>query len=127
MVMISGHKTLNFTTIPERFREIVKKYVRYRSVRFGFIALVVDIRSLRVFTRFILEKYPKWTTFEDLSRVDMEEYLVYLNNVLRKEQSIAHRINYWGVVKDFITYLQHRAGYFKMALTFLQLLQCILK
>ncbi|WP_255259518.1 hypothetical protein [Bacillus toyonensis] len=74
----SRHK-LNFSDIPAPFRTVAKRYLKFRITRLSFSQCTLDIRMIKLFLNFILNKYPSWTDLNALTRKDIEDYLVFHN------------------------------------------------
>src|SRR5690242_6808941 len=70
---------LNFTGIPEPFRAMVKRYLRFLITQRCQQQCARTIRWLQLFVHFFLMTYPDTHDFQHLNRTDVEAYLVYLN------------------------------------------------
>ncbi|HDR5276896.1 transposase [Bacillus cereus] len=69
-----AHYLLNFTAIPSPFRNMIKRYIKFRIQYVSHGQSCLDIRSISLFLNFIYEKYPNWNDLSLLSRKDMENY-----------------------------------------------------
>lgn len=73
--------TLNFNSVPTVFRDLVKKYIKNRlliqeSLSWG--SAIQNTSKLQVFFKFIHEKYPSWLSLNQLSRIDIEQFIEFL-------------------------------------------------
>lgn len=75
---------LNFTFIPNSFREVVKKYFKLRVVtqqNLSFLKAANDwIPAFKKFFSFLINKYPMVTCFKSLARQDIVEFINHLRN-----------------------------------------------
>jgi integrase len=69
---------LNFSALPEPFRAIVKRYLRFIVTQRSHNKCAAAIRHLRLFVGFFTARYPDVGDFQHLSRQDIEAYLAYL-------------------------------------------------
>lgn len=69
---------LNFSGIPEPFRAIVKRYLRFLVIQRSHNKCAAAIRHLRLFVDFFRQRYPDVGDFQQVSRQDIEAYLAYL-------------------------------------------------
>ncbi|EAA0221286.1 transposase [Listeria monocytogenes] len=70
---------LNFEEIPETFRPLAKRYLKFRISHLSLGQCTVDVRILKLFLTFIHEKNPAWKDLNALTRKDIEDYLVFHN------------------------------------------------
>lgn len=69
---------LNFTQIPERFRPVIKQFLRFLLSMQSYGTGNHYLLQLRYFLLFFVEQYPDAQDFQDLSASDMDAYLRYL-------------------------------------------------
>jgi integrase len=69
---------LNFTKVASIFRPIVKRYIKWMLTHYSHGSCRNRIFHIRTFLDFFLQTYPSASTFQQLSRKDIEAYLVYL-------------------------------------------------
>lgn len=67
--------SLSFTDIPDCFRELAKRYIKFRTTTNSQGQCKTDIMALRLFLNFFHQKHPEWNDLKLLSREDMEDYL----------------------------------------------------
>jgi integrase len=109
--------TLNFNSVPTVFRNLVKKYIKNRlliqeSLSWG--SAIQNTTKLQVFFKFIHEKYPNWLSLNQLSRIDIEQFIEFLrthpmggNSHYKGEAPSENYINRSiGFLEAFIEYLQ---------------------
>src|SRR6266446_9854265 len=63
---------LNFTQVPERFRPIVKHFLRFLLSMQSYATGNHYLLQLRYFLLFFVERYPDAQDFQDLSASDMD-------------------------------------------------------
>ncbi|MFL6561455.1 MAG: tyrosine-type recombinase/integrase, partial [Bacillus sp. (in: firmicutes)] len=109
--------TINFSSIPSPFRNLVKRYIKNRvllqeSLSWG--SAVQNIAKLPVFFNFINKKYPHWDSLEQISRNDIEEFIQHLrttsmggNSVHKGKAPSGNYINRSiSFLETFIEYIQ---------------------
>ena len=69
------HYLLDFTKIPMPFRNLSKRYLKFRITIVSHSQGRHDLLSLRLFFRFLHERYSMWHDLTNLDRKDMEAYL----------------------------------------------------
>lgn len=104
----STNYNLNFLDIPEVFRALVKRYIRFRSTVNSQSHCNLDIMALRLFTNYIHDKEPSWESLALLTREHMEGYLSWYKDYAAKWKDI--NIKYITLLRAFFQYIQ-RAGY----------------
>ncbi len=99
---------LDFTHIPLEFRELVKRYLKFRTTINSCGQCTIDIMALRLFFNYIHTHEPSWKDLKNLTRKHMEDYLVWYKNYSNgwKRQHISGLIN----LRIFFEYIQ-RAMY----------------
>lgn len=100
---------LNFTKVPSQFSNLTKKYLRVRINGFSLGHCESLIYHLRMFFTFILEKYENWVNLNNLSRDDIENYMVWAREWYRrknvKTENELLRTNLINI-RTFIDYIQ---------------------
>lgn len=99
---------LNFTEIPSAFKPLTKRYMKVRIGTRSLSQCSRDLRSLRLFLRYMTELHPEWTNIQLLSRQDMESYLIWYRQYTSKWTS--EYFSYLVSLRTFIEYIQ-RADY----------------
>lgn len=100
--------TLNFKQIPTAFRELTKRYIKFRSISKSLTGCSSDLIALRYFFTFIEKEEPMWRDLKDLTRKHMENFLSYYNSIAQyKSKKFS---GYLYCVRTFIEYIQ-RAQY----------------
>ncbi len=99
---------LDFTDIPLEFRDLVKRFIKFRTTNNSQDQCKVDIITLRLFTRYIHTQEPTWNDLTKLTRMHMEDFLSwykgYTDSWKRKH------IDYLISLRIFLDYIQ-RAMY----------------
>jgi len=108
---ITNSKTnylLQFQDIPLCFRDMVKRYIKYRTTYNSQGQCQADIRSLRLFLNHIQRQEPHRKDLMDLTRQHMEEYLAWYAGYSKdwKSQHVSCIID----LRTFLEYSQ-RAQY----------------
>lgn len=109
--------TLNFTSVPSSFRNLVKRYIEKRvliqeSLSWG--SAIQTVAKLQEFFKYIHRKYPSWTGLALLNREDIEGFIYHLRNTpmggnsVHKGQSPSenHIHRSISVLETFILYIQ---------------------
>lgn len=76
----TSHYLLNFTDIPDPFKKIIKRYIKYRISYLSPGQCRTDIMGLKLFLTFINKQYPLWEDLKQLSRQDIEDYISWFNS-----------------------------------------------
>lgn len=99
---------LNFTDIPVEFRDMVKRYIKFRTTNNSQLLCVSDIMALRLFTNYIHTQEPYWKDFTNLTRKHIENYLAWYKEYTDgwKKRHIEYLIS----LRTFFDYIQ-RAMY----------------
>lgn len=80
-VRYSAHRSdhlLNFTKVPEPFRQSTKRYVKLLLTRRSYSQCTNVLRYLRFFLDFYVQRQPTVGDFRHLSRSEIEAYLMHL-------------------------------------------------
>ena len=86
--------TVNFTNIKQIwFRRIAKEYVFYRLQNRKVASVLDDIKALRLFSDFLEYSHSNITSFEDITRIIMEEYFSFLQSKGFVTTTYNHRIS----------------------------------
>src|SRR5258708_30677304 len=111
-VRYSAHRSdhlLNFTQVPEPFRPSVKRYIKLLLTRRSQAHCSDVLRGIRFFLGFYAQRYPTVCNFKQLSRSDIEAYLMYIRT---KEGQYGKPLSakyIWGAVhalRHFLEYLE---------------------
>ena len=107
---------LNFSALPEPFRAIIKRYLRFLVTQRSHNKCAAAIRHLRLFVDFFRVKYPHACDFQHLSRQDIETYLAYLHQFRGTPYRQGMRMSdevYWRTVttlRKFLEYLEQTSS-----------------
>jgi len=104
----TSHYYLNFIDIPIVFRDLVKRYIKFRITFNSQRQCRRDIMALRLFTSFFHQQHPAWKDFKSLSRNDMENYLSWYRGYTSDWK--ACHLEYLLSLRTFLDYIQ-RAQY----------------
>lgn len=99
--------SLNFSSLPSFFKESVKSYCKLKLSNTSITPLINKVNNLEFFFKFLKERHPTWTNFNELSRYDIESYLSYLNQYKGNLKSNT-RWRYITTLEDYLLYLQKR-------------------
>lgn len=100
----SSDYVLNFTEIPMPFRNLIKRYLKFRISFVSRGTGATDIISLNMFLKFINKRYPIWKDLKDLSRKDMEDYFFWYRGYT-KDLNYMH-YTYLARLKTFLETIQ---------------------
>jgi site-specific recombinase XerD len=107
---------LNFTGIPDPFRALIKRYLRFLITQRSQQWCARTIRWLELFVHFFLTTYPDACDFQPLSRADVEAYLVYLHRFKGVPYRQGMRMSdeaFWRTVtglRKFLEYLEQTSS-----------------
>lgn len=99
---------LGFTDVPEVFKPIVKRYIKFRTTNSCIKNCNQYIRTLEIFFTYIHERFPEWTTLNDLDRQIFEGFLTWF--AANYHHMKDHGRRYLVVLRYSLDYFQ-RAGY----------------
>ncbi|AQS10543.1 tyrosine recombinase XerC [Clostridium saccharobutylicum] len=101
----SANNKLNFTSIPEYYREAVKRYFVTIITKKSFSLCATILTYLNYFFRSFYSRGYNNGFIEKLERKDMEEYIFHLMNYMqgKGKQHAGHYISY---VRMFLEYMQ---------------------
>jgi integrase len=94
---------LNFTQIPQPYKNLVKRYLKFRISTVGFNSCSADIKACKRFFNFIHKKYPTWRNLNNLSREDIESFFEW-NITSFKKTKYGHRLTIVHLY-NFIEYI----------------------
>ena len=115
-VRYSRHRSehlLNFTLAPSIFRPLLKRHMRLMITRYSLSNCTLRLGYLRLFLDFYLARYPNASNFRQLSRADIEAYLVSLKagvNQRGKPNSAQHIWRAIHHLKLFLEYLERTSS-----------------
>lgn len=104
---------LKFTKVPLPFRSLAKRYVRFYIGRYKFASCRYQLQYLPRFLNFYQERYPAATGLRDLSRPDVEAYLIHLHGSTIKDGKPAsqnHVFRAVSVLQQFLEYLERTSA-----------------
>ncbi len=96
---------LNFTDIPEYYRETVKKYFKTIITKKSFSTCFNLLVILNYFFNYFITKKSLNGFIENLTRKDIEGYIFYLMND-RKDKNLTEKTKYIAWVRTFLEYIQ---------------------
>lgn len=99
---------LDFTGIPLAFRNLVKRFIKFRTTNNSQSQCHRDIMALRLFTKHIHTQEPSWNDLTKLTRKHMEDYLSWYKRYTDGWKS--SHIEYIISLRIFLDYIQ-RAQY----------------
>ena len=95
--------TLDFTKVPIEFRDVAKRYIKFRIVKNSVSQCKTDLMAIRLFTNNIREQEPTWSNFNYLTRKHMENFFSWFS-VYTKEMKYEH-VAYLIALRKFIEYI----------------------
>jgi integrase len=98
---------LNFTQIPERFRPIVKQFLRFLLSMQSYGTGNHYLLQLRYFLLFFVERYPDAQDFQDLSASDMDAYLGHLKAKSNRFGGLFNQEQVWLAMVALERFLQY--------------------
>ena len=104
---------LNFTRVPTTFRPALKRYLRLMITRRSLVDCAKRILYVRLFLDFFVSRYPSACTLQQLSRTDIEEYLLCLKtgrDSYGKPNSPLHIWEAMAHLKYFLEYLERTSS-----------------
>lgn len=99
---------LNFIEIPLSYRNLTKRYIKFRLINVSQAQARRDLMSLRLFLKYINKQYPAWKDLNSLTRKDMEGYLAWYRQYTQGWKDSQY--NYIISLGLFLEYIQ-RAEY----------------
>lgn len=99
---------LDFTDIPLIFRDLAKKYIKFRTTNNSRGQCGVDIMALRLFLKHIHTQETSWKDLKMLTRRHMEDYLSWYKGYTDGWKG--KHITYFVSLRTFLEYIQ-RANY----------------
>ncbi|WP_339279003.1 tyrosine-type recombinase/integrase [Paenibacillus sp. FSL W8-1187] len=95
---------LDFSNVPLEFRELAKRYIKYRTTNNSQNQCTVDIVALRLFFNHIHSQEPTWKDLTMLTRKHMENYLAWYRG--HTEGMVAMHIKCLVSLRKFLEYSQ---------------------
>ncbi len=111
-VRYSAHRSdhlLNFTKVPQPFRALTKRYIQLLLIRRSHVFCDIVLRWLRFFLDFYVPRYPTVGDFLQLSRSDIEAYLLHVHlkeGIDGKPLSAKYLWEGVHTVRHFLEYLE---------------------
>lgn len=105
----TGHHLLKFERVPLPFRPLVKRYLALCLTRVTFMTLRYQLRSIELFLQYFHERHPDIAHLQNLSRADIEGYLIHLRGSTMLDGNPAsqnHVFRVMGPLQQLIDYLQ---------------------
>lgn len=104
----STHYVLNFSELPKPFLAMVKKYIKMRLTTKSLGQCKLDLVTIKLFLKHIHKLHPSWLNLQQLSRSDMESYLIWYREYTSgwKEKQGTYLV----YLRGFLAYIQ-RAEY----------------
>ncbi len=100
---------LNFTTIPTSYRATVKRYFRFLLTPYSWSECQGRLASVRLFLDFYTPLHPSSCDFQNLSRADIETYLLHLKTRINARGKPTSALQIWRAIntlKYFLEYLE---------------------
>lgn len=101
----TGFTRLNFTSIPEYYRETVKRYFRTIVTKKSFSSCGNILTYLNYFFKSFYSRGYKNGFVENLNREDIEKYILRLQND-RKDKNRNQTVLYISSIRIFLEYIQ---------------------
>jgi integrase len=104
---------LNFTLVPAAFRPALKRYIRLMITHRSLSNCAKRISYVRLFLDFFVSRYPSASTLQQLSRGDIEDYLLYLKTSRSRYGKPNSNHQIWMAVnhlKYFLEYLERTSS-----------------
>ena len=100
----SHQSALNFTTIPSQFRDVSKRYMKYKAT-FVSVGTCYHIKKgFDYFFGYLSKANPDWADLKLLKRRHIEDFLSwYINQI---GQWTINKITYIMYIKNFLEYIQ---------------------
>lgn len=99
---------INFTRIPLPFRPVLKRYLRLMiAQRYSLSECTQRVRYVRLFLEFYLTRFPFASDFQQLSRSDMEAYLLYLRTGADSYGKPNSKTQIWRAMNQFRYFLEY--------------------
>lgn len=99
---------LNFTRVPEQFKPLAKKYIKYRTTIYSHSQCNADLIAIRWLFMGIAQQEPLWKGLQELTRKHMETFYAWYRN--QNIGQIKKYYEYLTTIRSFLEYIQ-RAGY----------------
>ncbi len=101
---------LNFTRLSPAFRPLVKRYMRLMIIKYTRDHCENKVRYLQIFFDFFSQRYPDTVHFQQLSRTDVEDYLIYLKTQRGKSWTPGVMGYAISTLKQFLEYLEQTSS-----------------
>lgn len=100
---------LKFNNIPEKYRELAKRYIKICLQRYSLGYCEKKLYGIRLFLVYISEAHNEWDDLRELNRNDIENFIVWVQKWFINRNSQKLDLQIWNVlidVKTFIEYIQ---------------------
>ncbi|AOR24288.2 tyrosine-type recombinase/integrase [Clostridium taeniosporum] len=100
---------LNFTEVPEPYKNLAKKYMRVYIHKDSFGYCEKRLYSIRVFFTFIFESHNDWVDLKLLQRKDIENFIEWVHEWFKNRGTQRIDMQVWNVLidaKNFVEYIQ---------------------
>ncbi len=103
-----GDHLINFTQIPLSFRPVLKRYLRLMIAQhYSLSECTMRLRYVRLFLEFYLERFPSACDLRQLSRSDMEAYLLSLKTGSNSYGKPNSQRQIWGAINQLRYFLEY--------------------
>lgn len=115
-VRYAAHRSdhlLNFTQVPLPFRPLLKRYMRLMITRYSLSECARRVCFLRLFLKFYVLRYPSVGDFQQLSRADMEAYLLSIKTGINGHGKPSSKRSMWEAInylRYFLEYLERTSS-----------------
>jgi len=99
---------INFTQVPLPFRPVLKRYLRLMiAQQYSLSECTIRVRFVRLFLEFYISRFPSAHDFQQLSRADMEAYLLYLKTGSNSYGKPNSALQVWRALNQFRYFLEY--------------------
>lgn len=99
-----AHYYLDFTGIPLAFRNLTKRFIKFRTTNNSQGQCYIDVMALRLFTKHIHTQEPSWNDLTMLTRKHMENFLSWYKGYTDGWKKM--HIEYIISLRTFLDYIQ---------------------
>jgi integrase len=115
-VRYAAHKSnhlLNFTNVPLSFRHLIKQYIKLLLAQQSHSHCTSILRYLRLFLDFYAQRQPTACGFQQLSRIDIEAYMMHIRTTPGAHGKLLSAKYIWlavHAVRHFLEYLERTSS-----------------